>query len=112
MPKPVRPRKPRPAPPSRPAAAVRPDGRSKVRPGERPGVPPAAMVRAVWAERLLWLLVLLPPLLVVPAAREAFRLPKLLVAEWLALASLIPLAWQRARRPPAPAVSGRDLLRH
>lgn len=112
MPKPVRPRKPRPASPSRPAAAVRPDARSKARSNVRPGGSPAAMVGAIWAERLLWILILLTPLLVVPAAREAFRLPKLLVAEWLALASLIPLAWQLARRPPAPAVSGRDLLRH
>jgi O-antigen ligase len=111
MPKPVRPRKPRPSP-SRPAAAARPDGRSKVRSSVRPGASPAAAVGAIWAERLLWILVLLPPLLVVPTAREAFRLPKLLAAEWLALASLIPLAWQLARRAPAPAVSGRDLLRH
>jgi len=74
-----------------------------------PGVSPAV---AVWAERLLWILILLTPLLVVPAAREAFRLPKLLVAEWLALASLLPLAWHLARRPPAPDASGRGFLRH
>jgi O-Antigen ligase len=43
---------------------------------------------------LLWLLVVLPALYVSPAALDAFRLPKLMLAEWLALASLLPLAWQ------------------
>jgi O-antigen ligase len=43
---------------------------------------------------VLWLLVLLPPLYIAPAALEPFRLPKLMLAEWLAVASLLPLAWQ------------------
>ncbi len=114
MPKrPVRPRKP-PAPPSRPAAGAH----SNARPGWRSDAAPQAPrtpISAVWAEGLLWLLVLVTPVLVLPAAREAFRLPKLLVAEWLALASLLPLAWQWARRASsaaAPAGSPRDLLRH
>jgi O-antigen ligase len=46
-----------------------------------------------WAEAIVWALILAVPLLLVPNAKEAFRLPKLLVAEWLGLASLLPLAW-------------------
>ena len=41
----------------------------------------------------LWLLMLGTPFLIAPAAKEAFRQPKLLVGEWLALASLFLLAW-------------------
>jgi O-antigen ligase len=41
----------------------------------------------------LWLLVLLPPLYVSPSAQDPFRLPKLMLCEWLAIASLLPLAW-------------------
>jgi O-antigen ligase len=44
-------------------------------------------------ELFLWLLVLLPPVVLFPSAKEAFRLSKLLVSEWLALASLLALAW-------------------
>jgi O-antigen ligase len=42
----------------------------------------------------VWLLVLAPPFLLVPEAKEAFRLPKLMACEWLALASLLFLSWQ------------------
>ena len=45
----------------------------------------------------LWLLVLAPPLVFAPVAKESFRQPKLLAAEWLALASLACLAWGLAR---------------
>jgi O-antigen ligase len=45
----------------------------------------------------LWLLVLVPPLVFAPVAKESFRQPKLLAAEWLALASLACLAWGLAR---------------
>jgi O-antigen ligase len=45
----------------------------------------------------LWLLVLVPPLVVATAAKESFRQPKLLTAEWLALASLACLAGGLAR---------------
>jgi O-antigen ligase len=41
----------------------------------------------------LWLLVLVPPVLWAPVAKESFRQPKRLAAEWLALASLACLAW-------------------
>jgi O-antigen ligase len=42
----------------------------------------------------VWLLVLVPPVILVPDAKEAFRLPKLMASEWLALASLLFLSWQ------------------
>jgi O-antigen ligase len=45
-----------------------------------------------WAEALLWVLLLLPPLWFTLLAKESFRLPKLLLSEWLGLASLLPLA--------------------
>jgi O-antigen ligase len=41
----------------------------------------------------LWLLVLVPPFLLMPIAKESFRQPKLQASEWLALASLAALAW-------------------
>lgn len=43
---------------------------------------------------LLWALVLLPPLVFSSRLQESFRLPKLLVAELLALGSLVALAWR------------------
>lgn len=68
--------------PSRPAAEPR--GRS--------GKPGAL------SERLgllaAWLVILVPPFLLSLSAKEAFRLPKLMASEWLALASLLFLAWQ------------------
>ncbi|HEY3571637.1 MAG TPA: O-antigen ligase family protein [Thermoanaerobaculia bacterium] len=45
----------------------------------------------------LWLLVLVMPLVFAPVAKESFRQPKLLMAEWLALASLAGLAWGLSR---------------
>jgi len=39
------------------------------------------------------LLLAVPPFLISPTAREAFRLPKLMASEWLALLSLVFLAW-------------------
>lgn len=44
----------------------------------------------------VWLVILVPPFLVSVGAKEAFRLPKLMASEWLALASLLFLSW-RAR---------------
>jgi O-antigen ligase len=41
----------------------------------------------------LWLLVLVPPFLLSPVAKENFRQPKLLASEWFALASLVGFAW-------------------
>jgi O-antigen ligase len=45
----------------------------------------------------LWLVVLVPPFLLAPVAFESFRQPKLLAGEWLALASLVCLAWGARR---------------
>ncbi len=45
----------------------------------------------------LWLTVLVPPFLLAPVAFESFRQPKLLAGEWLALASLVCLAWGARR---------------
>jgi O-antigen ligase len=56
----------------------------------------------------LWLLVVVPPLFLWPMAKDPFRLPKLLLAEWLAIASLVPLAWTMRR---LEAVRWRDLWR-
>lgn len=50
-------------------------------------------------ETFAWALVIVSPFLVV-AGKESFRLPKLLVGEWLALASILCLAWNlRAASP-------------
>ena len=46
----------------------------------------------------LWLLILLPPFLLAQVAKESFRAPKLLASEWLALASVVCLAWGLRRR--------------
>jgi O-antigen ligase len=43
-------------------------------------------------ELLAWAVVLVPPFLVM-AGKESFRLPKLMAAEWLGLASVLCLAW-------------------
>src|SRR5688572_7175704 len=43
-------------------------------------------------EVFAWALVIVSPFLVV-AGKESFRLPKLLVGEWLGLASVLCLAW-------------------
>jgi O-antigen ligase len=48
---------------------------------------------------LLWLAVLLPPLVFLPTASDPFRLPKLLAAETLGLASLLGLALVGRLRP-------------
>ncbi len=61
-----------------------------------------------WAEAVLWVAILLPPLLLPAFAKEAFRLPKLLASEWLGLASLFPLA---LRLRSAGRVGWRDLGR-
>lgn len=61
------------------------------------------------AMAVLWLLVLVTPLVFSPAAKDNFRLPKLLLSELLVTASLVPLAWRlRDRAAVAPA----RLVRH
>lgn len=57
------------------------------------------------AEGLVWLLLFAVAFLVVPTARDPFRLPKLLVGEWLGLASLLVLSWRlRSSEGVVPAV--------
>jgi O-antigen ligase len=51
-----------------------------------------------WQRWLLFAVVLLPPFVLLPTAKDSFRLPKLVVSEWLALASLLPIAWTLGRR--------------
>lgn len=43
---------------------------------------------------MVWLLILVTPLLISPAAKEAFRLLKDMASGWLALASLFFFAWE------------------
>lgn len=69
------------------------------RPERAPAAPTAAAVeqgggerRQAWAWRLAAAALVLSPLVVLPGAADAFRLPQRMVAEWLGLASLLPLA--------------------
>ena len=71
------------------------------------------------AKLSVWLLVLVPPLLLMPELREAFRLPKLMAAELLGLASLVFLGaaasprwpdWRRALQSPAVLLAAPLLL--
>jgi len=79
------------------------------RPPRKPQRAPVPVARAHAAERsarvpqglawklglaAVWLTLLVPPLLLSPGAKEAFRLPKLMASEWLALASLLFLSWR------------------
>jgi O-antigen ligase len=91
---PAAPRRPRSA-----ASAVSPA--SAVRPLSRP-------LEVQAAEVALCLLVFVPPLLFLPSARESFRLPKLMLSEWLGLASLLALAF---RLRAVPVVRWADLAR-
>jgi len=81
--------------------------------GGKAAVPAApAPAERPLAERLallpLWLLAVVPPLYFLPSAKDPFRLPKLMLAEWLAIASLVPLAWALRR---VEVVRWRDLWR-
>lgn len=72
--------------------------------------PPRSSGRAlIAAEVVIGVLLVLVPLALWPAAKDAFRLPKLLLAGLLALLSLVLLAL--ARRLP-PAGGARSTLRH
>ncbi|HTQ80770.1 MAG TPA: O-antigen ligase family protein [Thermoanaerobaculia bacterium] len=57
---------------------------------------------------MLWILFLLPPLWISLLAKESFREPKLLLSEWLGLASLLPLAF---RLRAIDRVGGHELWR-
>jgi len=69
-------------------APARPAGEPRARSGEPRSLPERLGLLAAW------LVVLVPPFLLSLAAKEAFRLPKLMASEGLALASLLFLAWQ------------------
>lgn len=86
---------------ARPAAAAV-DGRSR-----RAGAAAASPERddrgraQRFGEWLAIAALVVPPLVVVPVALEAFRLPQRMLAEWLALASLVALAWAGSMRASA-----------
>ncbi len=83
--------------------------------GHRTGAAPRPVpeLRTSRLERLgvlaVWLTILVPPFLLAPTADESFRLPKLMVSEWLALASVLLLSW-RLRK--AAEVRLADVWRH
>ena len=100
--------------PGRPGARGVPGGSGSAgaRGGKAAVVAAPAPAERPLAERLallpLWLLAVVPPLYFVPSAKDPFRLPKLMLAEWLAIASLVPLAWVLRR---VEVVRWRDLWR-
>ncbi|MES1243136.1 MAG: O-antigen ligase family protein [Acidobacteriota bacterium] len=57
-----------------------------------PPPPPPRPAASQLGELFVWALLLVTPFLVM-AGKESFRLPKLMVAEWLGLASVLCLAW-------------------
>jgi O-antigen ligase len=61
-----------------------------VRPDSAASAVPQRLAVAVLA-----ILIVAVPLVFVPSARDSFRLPKLLLAEWLGLLSLLLLSWRR-----------------
>jgi O-antigen ligase len=69
------------------AAAMKPARASAPRPAAR------RPIASTLGELLAWAVVLVTPFLVV-AGKESFRLPKLMAAEWLGLASVLCLAWK------------------
>jgi O-antigen ligase len=65
-----------------------------MKPPSRPAPPPPLRLSAAstLGELFAWALVIVTPFLVMEG-KESFRLPKLLAAEWLGLASVLCLAW-------------------
>jgi O-antigen ligase len=97
--------RPSPPPGARPASA--PGGRERRRSGADPSPRPSpSPLPQRLGEVFLWLLLLLPPLLFWPESKDVFRLPKLLLSGWLALASLVGLAW---RLRAVPRIGLRDV---
>jgi len=84
--------------------------RRQARPTPPAAQPPAARpLTDRLALAALWLLILLPPLIFDPMAKDSFRLPKEVVSETLVLVSLALLCF-RLRR--TGALGGRRLRRH
>lgn len=90
--------------------AVRAKGRRRGRkkPARRREGTPALGSPRDLAARLVAVLLLAVAVLVVPPVGDAFRAPKLLLGEWLALTSLLPLAWELRRGVPALESSGSE----
>jgi O-antigen ligase len=63
-----------------------------MKPPSRPAPPPPPSAASTLGELFFWALMIVTPFLVMEG-KESFRLPKLLVAEWLGLASVLCLAW-------------------
>jgi O-antigen ligase len=85
---------------------------SRRQPAARRARPPAAagglrrrLSAPAVAEAFLWLLVVLVPLALIPALRDPFTLPKRMLAEWLALASVLVLAAGALRAAGRPAAA-------
>lgn len=57
-----------------------------------PAPRPAASIASRLGELFVWAVMILTPFLFMPG-KESFRLPKLMAAEWLGLASVLCLAW-------------------
>lgn len=70
---------------------------SKGRKAVAEAAPAKAPLDVRFSTFLLWLLILVPPFIFYPVAKESFRQPKLLASEWFALASLAALAWGLSR---------------
>jgi len=78
-------------------SASRKRARSKVE-SKPPAAAPAGSAVSAWQRWLIFTVILLPPFVLLPTAKDSFRLPKLVVSEWLVLASLLPIAWALGRR--------------
>lgn len=71
---------------------------------ETQGAPAVRSLAVALGRLFVWLVVLVPPFVVSVNAKEAFRLPKLMASEWLALASLLCLSlrlWEVDEVKPA-----------
>jgi O-antigen ligase len=77
-------------------AASRKNRRGQAAPAHGP-TGEASEAGARLAALVLYAIVIVPPFILMPTAKDSFRLPKLLVSEWLGLLSLLPLAWEMAR---------------
>lgn len=83
---------------------MKPARASRATPVRTPPPPaprPTASIASRIGELLVWALVLVTPFLVM-AGKESFRLPKLMAAEWLGLASVLCLAWNLRGSDAAP----------
>lgn len=73
---------------------------------DTPPPPAPRPVASTLGELFVWAVMLVTPFLYM-AGKESFRLPKLMVAEWLGLASVLCLAWNLRRVEDGPHDVGR-----